>query len=86
MNWKKSIPEWVSNDNMTDHWGHPTAEAWVEEHENPETGEKLYLAVDTSGCNGGLIGKGVFDSFSAAVNAVGEQEGFSELWPKEETK
>lgn len=81
MNWEQIIPDWVQGaETLIDWYDHPTAEAWVEIHENPETGEIIYLAIDTSGCNGGLIGDGVYDDFDDACDAVGAEYGFSELW------
>lgn len=77
---KKHVPDWICNDTCIDTVNHPTGEAWVETHEHPETGEKIYLAVDTSGCNGGIIG--VFDSYEDACNTVGEQEGFVDGWER----
>jgi hypothetical protein len=80
---KKIKPEWVSPDTLIDTTTHPTAEAWVEEHENPDgTGETICLAIDTSGCDGGIIG--VFSNFADACNAVGEAYGFSDLWTRED--
>jgi hypothetical protein len=78
----KKIPDWVSVETQVEITNHPTAEAWVEEHENPKTGEHVYLALDTSGCDGGVVG--VFGSFAEASNAIGDPEGFSDLWEKKE--
>lgn len=76
----RKMPEWVSTETLVETTNHPTAEAWVEEHENPETSEHIYAALDTSGCDNGVIG--VFDNYEDASNAVGDQEGYSELWKK----
>ena len=66
--------------NYVNHWNHPTAVAGVEEQENPRTGKHIFAAIDTSGCDNGVIG--IFDNFVDASNAVGEQEGFCDLWEK----
>lgn len=56
---------------------HPTAEAWVETHVNPITGDSLCVAVDTSGCDGGIIEVG---SYADCCNAIGREYGFDEFW------
>ena len=74
------LPEWTNTETLLETTTHPKGEAWVEEHENPETKERIFAALDMSGCDSGVIG--VYDSYEEASNAVGEQEGFSDLWIK----
>jgi|LSQX01.3.fsa_nt_gb hypothetical protein len=76
----KKMPEWANSETLINSWNHPTAEAWVEEHGNKDTEEHIFVALDTSGCNSGVIG--IFENFENASNAVGDQEGFSDLWVK----
>lgn len=81
---KTSKPNWITPDTMIDTTTHPEAEAWIEEHENEVTGEKVFLSIDTSGSDYGLgIGIiGVFDSFEDASDAIGHEYGFNEFWKK----
>jgi len=78
-------PDWITPDTLVETINHPTAEVWIEEHENPETGETVYLVCDTSGSDYGygscgLVG--VYDSFEDASNRIGDEYGYSEFWKK----
>jgi len=77
---RKNIPAWVGTETLINTMSHHIGEAWVESHEHPETGEIVHLALDTSGCDQGVIG--VFETSEEAENAVGSQEGFDEFWIK----
>lgn len=74
-------PDWITGETLVDTTSHHREEIWVEEHENPDTGEKAYLVCDTSGCDGGLVG--VYKDRSEAINKIGDMFGFDEFWVKE---
>jgi len=73
----KNIPRWMNYTTIKDVIQHPTAEAWVEIHEHPGNGKELCVAIDTSGCDKGIIAVG---SYEDCCNAIGEQYGFDEFW------
>lgn len=73
----KVVPEWAtSTETLVGTWNHPEAEAWVEEHRNQDTDETLFVAIDTSGSDGGVIA--VSEYFAEASNKLGEMYGFNE--------
>ena len=78
-------PDWICEDTHIETTNHPTAEVWIEEHENPENGETVYLVCDTSGSDYGhgscgLVG--VYDSFEDASNRIGDEFGYDKFWKK----
>ncbi len=73
-------PDWASNDTLIDTINHHIAEVWLEEHENPETKEHVYLVKDTGGCNDAICG--TYSSFEDASNAIGDNYGYDEFWKK----
>ena len=56
----------LSGGNATKIINHPTEESWIEEH-NTENG-KVYLLIDTSGCDKGLVG--IYDTIKEAKEAL----------------
>jgi hypothetical protein len=78
-------PEWITPETLIDTINHPKEEVWIEEHQNTETEETVWLVVDTSGSDygcGGIGLVGVFDSLAEASNRIGDEYGFSDLWVK----
>ena len=75
-------PKWITLETLTDTINHPTKEVWIEEHQNPETKETVWLVVDTSGsdygCGVGVVG--VFDSLAQASNKIGDEYGYDDFW------
>jgi len=71
-------PEWVNESTLLNVTNHHKEEVWIEEHENPNTSEKLYIVVDTSGCDDGVCY--VADNFANASNYIGKIYGFDEFW------